>query len=213
MHVLPWVHVVLFALWIGGDLGVFTTSRLLRDRHWPPAARAALARAMTLTDLAPRTALVLILPTGLAMVLHRQGVSGPVIAGVVLLGGLWWGLALLAWRIQRRPRRSVTAADTLVRVLVGVALLGWGVHGLLGADLPGWLAVKGAAYGTCVLSGLMIRVRLRPFGPAFARIAAGAGTPEDDDIVDRSLGSAMPYVFTIWALVLLASFLGVVQPG
>lgn len=213
MQVLPWVHVVLFALWIGGDLGVYATSRQLRQPHWPPTARVALARAMTMTDLAPRTALVLILPTGLSMVLHHRSAPWTVIALVGVAGLLWWALALHAWRTQRNPVRWVTTLDTAVRLLVGVALVGWGATVLAGGSLPAWLGGKGTAYGLCVLSGLMIRVRLRPFGPAFGRIAGGQGSVEDDLVVDRSMRSAMPYVFAIWVLVLIASFLGVVKPG
>jgi hypothetical protein len=51
-------------------------------------------------------------------------------------------------------------------------------------------------------------VRVRPFGPAYARLARG----EVDDAVNRdialSLGRARPWVVGIWALLLLAAITG-----
>lgn len=210
MQLLPWIHVILFALWLGGDMGVFVASRKTIDAGLHPAARVTAAQIMKLTDLAPRTALVLIPATGLAMVLHYRGHGTPAVAGALAAGLLWWLLALRAWAVRPDQAPLLTRVDAAVRVLVGAGFIAWGASALATSNLPWWLAVKAAAFGVCVLSGLAIRLRLRPFGAAFGAVAAGTATPADEAALSRSLNTAMPFVVTIWGLVLLASYLGVV---
>ena len=57
-------------------------------------------------------------------------------------------------------------------------------------------------------STLVVRLKLRPFGPAVASLAAGNVTDADNDAIKRSLDSTRPYVLTIWAGLLVSTALG-----
>ena len=78
---------------------------------------------------------------------------------------------------------------------------------------PKWLAGKVAAYAICIFGGIMIRVSLRPFGPAFGKLMSEGSSPEVEKGIGGAMSRAVPYVFLIWAMVLVATFLGVVKPG
>ena len=59
----------------------------------------------------------------------------------------------------------------------------------------------------------MIRVALRPFGPAFGALMTTGSTPEVEAGIGGAMKRAVPWVYSIWVLVLIASFLGVFKPG
>ena len=95
------------------------------------------------------------------------------------------------------------------RVLAVVALVGIGVGGLLGTPrVPYWVAVKLLIFGGLIACGLMVRIRLRDFGPAFANLARGEADPDDNAAIARSLGGTRPFVITIWIGLLASSALG-----
>jgi len=58
-------HVILFAYWLGGDLGVFYASRFVSNPDLGREARKTAAAIMLAVDMSPRICMVLILPTGL----------------------------------------------------------------------------------------------------------------------------------------------------
>src|SRR5690606_33420837 len=61
------LHIVLFVFWLGGDLGVFYSSRYVIDPALDPQARSTALRIMSGLDLAPKVCLVLFLPSGVTL--------------------------------------------------------------------------------------------------------------------------------------------------
>ena len=53
------IHVVLFAYWLGADLGVFLCGRAARRKNISDEARALVRRVGHVIDMGPRTAAVL----------------------------------------------------------------------------------------------------------------------------------------------------------
>lgn len=217
------LHLVLFVYWLGGDLGVFYASRFVLRPDLPPAARAVAARIMVVVDMAPRICLVLILPSGVTlMALSPYGTAfaGRPLAAVWVFGLAWLAVVVLDHRRGDTPLgRRLRDADLAVRFALVAGLLGVSVYTLVdptpfGAQTnPRWLAGKVAAYALCILCGVLIRRRLRPFGPAFGRLVASGPSADVERAIRTSVQGCLPFVWAIWTLVLIAAALGVAKPG
>ncbi|MFC5751305.1 hypothetical protein [Actinomadura rugatobispora] len=221
------LHLVLFVFWLGGDLGVFYSSRYVLKPDLAPAARAAALSVMSGLDLGPKVCLVLFLPSGVTlMALDPHGAE---LFGAPAFG--WWQVTLvwifaLAWLAatvaDHRTHGGfpwVRRADWAVRIALVAALAVVAGYTLLadrpfgvGTD-PRWLGAKLALYTLAIACGLGIRVTLRPFGPAFDALLGGGSTPQVERALKRSVDGCLPYVFGIWAAVLGAAALGVFKPG
>lgn len=217
-------HIIVLVYWLGADLGVFYASRFVIDPDVPPAGRAVAAKILHVVDLSPRICLILALPTGVAlMALDQRGedVFGGWPLAAVVVGSLGW-LALMLGAFYGQPGRRtdlVRLTDTVVRVVLVVVLTVAALYGAF-ADEPfgvetqaGWLAGKVFAYAVCIAGGLGIRAVMRPLGPALGAVVAGRGTADDERVVATTIRAAVPWVFLVWAAVLVAAFLGVVKPG
>lgn len=218
------VHLLLFAYWLGSDVGVFYASRFVTRPDLSVEARAVAVKVMDFVDMAPRICLVLILPSGVTLMAAseygRDIFSGwPLVA--IWVAGLGW-LALVIADHRRRPDRLgvlVHRTDLIVRLTLVVGLLAVAGYTVVAArpfgvtTNPIWLAGKVAAYAICIACGVAIRVRLAPFGPAWAALLAGGSTPDVERRLRGSVRATLPFVYVIWALVIVAAVLGVVKPG
>lgn len=218
------LHILLLTYWLGADLGVFYSSRFVTDPGVRPEARAVAARVMHAVDMAPRVCLVLILPSGVTLMalddLGRATFGGWPLVLVWLAALAWLSLVILDY--VRQPQRYadlVHRLDFAVRITLVVGLLGVALYTVVVSEPfgvssnPKWLAGKVAAYALCILGGLMIRVKLKPFGPAFAKMMAAGSTPEVEAEIRGSVRGCLPFVYLIWIMVVVAAFLGVVKPG
>ncbi len=209
------MHVLVFVYWLGGDLGAFYTSRMVSDSARPAAARIVAAQALSALDMAPRTALILTLPTGTTLAV----VTGYLTLSVAALVAIW-ALSLswlwLAWRIQLKhlpPGAGIRRLDLGIRwvVLSGLVVTGGGiVVGMV--DAPLFLGLKVLILATAIATGLLVRQLIAPFGTAFATLVATGPTPNSDQIIARALARARPAVMLIWLLLLTAAFLGFWRP-
>ncbi|MFA1542531.1 hypothetical protein [Actinomadura monticuli] len=221
------LHLVLFVFWLGGDLGVFYSSRYVLKPDLPPAARATALSVMSGLDLGPKICLVLFLPSGVTlMALDPHGAE---VFGAPAFG--WWQV-LLVWLFAAGWLAATVAdhrthgrfpwvrrADWAVRIALIAALAGTAAYTLL-ADRPfgvttdpRWLGGKVALYTAAIACGLGIRITLRPFGPAFGALMSGGSTPDVERTLKRAVDGCLPYVFGIWTAVLGAAALGVLKPG
>ncbi|MFD8098843.1 hypothetical protein ACFV24_04845 [Nocardia fluminea] len=221
------LHLVLFVFWLGGDLGVFYSSRFVIDPTPTPAARSAALGIMTGLDLAPKICLVLFLPSGVTLMAlephgaHAFGIElfpwwSVALAWVVAV--IWLALTIVTHRTHGRVRPAYLG-DLVLRVAVVVAMAGSGIYTLIATEPfgvttnPKWLGAKLVLYAAAVAAGLGIRMTLRPFGSAFAALQTDGSTPETERVLTRSVDGCLPYVWTIWGSVLAAAALGVLKPG
>ncbi|MEV6968237.1 hypothetical protein AB0M47_24315 [Hamadaea sp. NPDC051192] len=220
------LHLVLFVFWLGGDLGVFWSSRFVLRPDLSPAARATALRIMGGLDLGPKICLVLFLPSGvtlLALEPHGASLFGlnpfawPIVVAVWLLAAAWL-TATISDHHHPGRRRWVRRADWTIRITLIVALGTVAVYTLV-ADQPfgvttnpRWLGGKLLLYTTAIACGLGIRLTLRPFGPAFGALMSGGSTPTVELAMTRAINGCLPYVWGIWGSVLGAAALGVLKP-
>lgn len=221
------LHLVLFVFWLGGDLGVFYSSRFVIDPALTPPARSAALGIMSGLDLAPKICLVLFLPSGItlmAMEPHDASLFGIeffpwwMVVAVWLFAAVWLALTVIAHRTHGRIA-GVLRTDLTIRFAVIAAMATAGVYTLVADEPfgvttnPKWLGGKILLYTTAIAAGLGIRMTLRPFGPAFGALMSTGSTAEVEKTLRRSVDGCLPYVWLIWGSVLAAAALGVFKPG
>lgn len=199
------LHLLVFAYWLGGDLGAFVASFVVTDTRQAPAVRLAAARLLGHVDMAPRTALILTLPTGLTLASLRGWLE----LDTLVLGCVWVGAAAwlgLLWRQHVHPLPALRQMDLALRaaLLLGLLAAAWRVD-------PLFLKAKFVLLALAVIAGLVIRQRIAPLGPALAGLAAGT-TAMSDPVITRSLARARPLVVMIWMTLLAAAWLGLTKP-
>ncbi|NWG72408.1 MAG: hypothetical protein HXY23_12505 [Parvularculaceae bacterium] len=207
------LHLLVFAYWLGGDIGVFYSSFVLTDERRPAAGRLAAGQILNAVDLIPRLALLMALPTGLALAGARGWLDlGPAWLAAAFVAALGW--ALLLRRLHHDPSStSLRLVDLALRWAFLSALAVAGCAGLAGmVALPAFIAAKCLVLAFCVAMGLCVRATLAPFGPAFARLASGAPDADSDRTVRRCLARARVFVVLIWIALVAAAWLGVAAP-
>lgn len=192
------LHVLLFAYWLGSDLGVFICSLTARRADVSEDARARLQQAGTLIDMAPRTCLVLMVPAGLTLAVNFGSPIRGVALGAVWVAALAW--LWLVWEVHWRHGapigRIYWRIDFAVRSAVMAAFVGFGAWCLVtGSPVSSaWLAAKMLIFGLIILCGIIVRILL-------LRSRSGGAS----DLIRQ-------VVLVIWVLVASAAFLGVTKP-
>jgi hypothetical protein len=204
------LHILVFVYWLGGDLGVFYSSTILTDTKTSAQGRIVAAKVLAQVDMAPRTAMILTLPTGLTLgaSLGVLDVSAAAKAAAWAFAAIWlW----LAWSIHLKhlpPSSLMRRVDLAIRWVVIGGLLAWAAFGAL----PLFIKLKLSILATTIMLGLLIRRALGPFAGAFGAMVATGPTPETDAAISRCLDQSRPWVLCIWALLMTAALLGLAKP-
>lgn len=209
-------HLVLFAYWLGGDLGVFYASRYVADPALTREQRATAFRIMAWLDEIPRICLVLILPVGVSLAsFGYMRLSAPGLALVWATCLAWLTMLRAIHRYQDSPPgKTLRRMDMVLRGFVIITLAGIGLMSVIrGAPVAHpWLAAKMVVFAGCVVCGLVVRLVTAPFGPAFTRLVSEGSTSAVETRITMSLARARPFVVMIWILLIVAGYLGVAKP-
>ena len=211
-------HLLLFAYWLGGDIGVFYSATFLRKRELGIEARQTALRILAWIDMIPRYCMVLMLPVGY-MLADRVGAVNlrPGWIAITWLVALsWLTLVVSVHRFQgtllgeRLRKVDLAWRFILVPGLIWDAVQGFRDTGHL---LAPWLSAKVLVYSLCIVCGIGIRIFGKPMVPALRQIFTTGSTPELEELVARTQAKTRPMVLTIWALLVTAAFLGIAKPG
>ncbi len=175
LALLTLLHILVPIYWLGGDLGAFYSSGFLIDPKRTVAERMLALTILNNIDMAPRTTLILALPTGLLLAWANGWVSLPGLAVLaVCIGALTW--LAIAWALHLRhgaPAGGLRRIDLAIRWTVLAALV---VIGLLGVAhliaLPLFIALKLLLLAAAIALGLLVR---RLLIPLFAPLQQCAG--------------------------------------
>lgn len=209
LAILTLLHILVLVYWLGGDLGAFYASRFLTAPNVPADRRLFAAKIVNDVDMAPRTALILAFPTGFLLAQASGWIGGSLILGWAALGfGLVWLALAWALHINHGANGWMKAVDTIIRWAAIVALAGAALAALTGSvALPAFLAVKLLLLAAAIFMGLMIRIVLKPLGPALAGLAGDQAAAAEASLA-KTLKHARPLVMIIWALIVSAAFVG-----
>ena len=91
-----WLHILLFAYWIGADVGLWLAMAFVKNAKLSFETRATLIKLAFYIDLFPRVTFALILPVGLQLArdLDLLPVSDALLATTWIIGVLWSALHL-----------------------------------------------------------------------------------------------------------------------
>jgi hypothetical protein len=213
---LTFVHVLAFAYWLGGDIGVYVTGGYVARADLPLAERLRFLDALLAIDMMPRTGIVLLPVLGVQIAALRGAIATPPWLQVVFwVGGLAW-LALV-WSVFRT--RGTPLGLRLQRIDVGFRWLlipvlvfigAWSLWGA-GPVQERWLATKLISYATLLALGLALRGVLKGWGRGFALLRAGQVEEGERLIATGNIrGKRIAWVF--WAIIAFTAWLGVAKP-
>lgn len=217
-QILLFLHVLCFVYWLGGDLGVFYSSKYLVSAEQPTAARAMALKVMVFLDLIPRICLVLILPVGLSLANTLFGfLTQPQLLTIWVACLGWLTLTVTLYRAEGAPWTHLAGRiDLGIRFAVVGAMIYLAVQAFSGGGvLPQatWLGIKLLAFAACIACGIAIRLVFRPFGPALAAVMAEKDDGQGQATMQRCLSLARPFVVCIWIALLVAAWFGLNKTG
>ncbi|MEV0593481.1 hypothetical protein [Nonomuraea cavernae] len=226
---LLWVHIVLFVLWLGADMGVYLAHLQIINRKLSTEARFTAAGIMRVIDFFPRVSMTLFLASGVSlMALNPLGepFRGWPLVTILLLCLLWAGVTIYLFRRSGRPPSSpdrlghfLERADFIGKAVVALAIAAIAIYVMVtpapfgATSNPTWLGAKVLLYAIAVGSAVGMERVLLPFGQAFTKLAESGSSPEVERQLGKTLRGARPYAYTIWICVALAAFLGLWKPG
>ncbi len=204
---LLFLHLLVFAYWLGGDVGVFYLSRAVTNPDLPSSQRLFATQLLLGLDLLPRICLLLALPTGFTLAQQIGWLSVPdwVVFGLWLLAATW--IAIVLRLHGGSPPPGLARVDTVARVALILALLALAVSG----DAPFWLAGKMVCLALATSLGLYVRRCLKPLGPGLAALAAEDVTTANP-LIASSIGRSRIPVLGIWLMLALAAWLALAKP-
>jgi hypothetical protein len=210
------LHILLFVYWLGGDAGVFYSSKFVINPRLSRDARMTAAKIFVDLDMLPRYCMALMLTVG-GILAEFVGISHPTweMVAIVLLGPVWLAMVLLVHAKEGTAAgQTLKRADIWFRWIVIASIIVSVVHSHSTGRLAGleWFSAKLLLFAFMVFCGLMIRRYLPPFVEGFRTLATTGPTPESDRLMIDSLARCQPYVLLIWAGILLSALIGVLKP-
>lgn len=211
-------HLLLFAYWLGGDIGVFYSATMIRRQALSVEARQTALRILVWVDMIPRYCLVLMLPVGY-MLASAVGVVrlSPGWIGAVWVVALTW-LALVVsvhhWQGTALGER-LRKIDLIWRFIIvpGLVYDAWQGFRGTGHLLTDWLSAKVLILALCIVCGIGIRILGKPLAPTLKAIFTEGSTPEREAKLLQTQGRTRPLVLTIWALLICAAYIGIAKPS
>ena len=216
---LRYLHILLFVYWLGGDAGVFYSSKFVTDTTLSREARLTAFKIFINLDMLPRYCLALTLTVGGALA-HYIGYEHPQwqLLAILALGPVWvWVVHTIHTKEGTEFGRRLATWDRRFRVFMIAAIVASvAYHWTRVADgirLRPWLAAKLLIFAFLIFCGFMIRLKIPPFIDGFRTLAASGPTPESDRQMTDGMAACRPYVLSIWAGVAISALIGVLKPG
>ncbi|MCZ8130807.1 MAG: hypothetical protein O9284_05845 [Steroidobacteraceae bacterium] len=212
-----WVHVLLFAFWLGTDVGVFVCGAWLRDTALSVEQRVVLLKAASVIDLLPRASAALMLPVGVMLARPWGGFDVVLWTTVAWVAAIAWlaltatGMRLFGTPAGRRVQLATWA------FLVGLALASFAAGAWWWSEYAGqpnaWVGTKLVLYGFVCLLAIGIEVGFGPVLAGFARLSAEASAADANRLIVTGMNRTLLVVAALYVVLLAASWVGVAKPA
>ena len=227
MHTSPallTIHILLLVAWLGIDVGVFTSSFVMRRPNMTTETRLTVRGLMRNLDLAPRISLILTIPV--ALLLTRStgwgltDVSEGLLWVVAVAAIFWAGSSVVSFRATGPTGSSPAWAakfarlDWGLRAAASAFFVVTGMASLTGTGIWGasWVAWKATLFGAIVAMGLWIRVAAKAYHPALAELLKEGESPERLAAVNQKIRGVYPPVLLIWSSLIVMVVLAIYRP-
>ncbi len=217
-QLLVFIHIILFVLWLGADVGVFMLGQHFRKREkYDLPQRLVLLQLLVNLDMTPRTAWALMVPLTITMV-DAGGWWDVPVWGVALswvVGAVWlW----LVWDAHIHDQTERAARDRKIEFVLKIGLtifyLGLGIISLVQGEplIPIWLATKALMFGLIFAAAIMIDVAFKPVGPQLGKLIAEGSSDETEIPLRKTMDLTRIWVWIVYLLLLATAFLGNIKP-
>ncbi len=216
---LVYIHLLLFVLWLGADVGVFLLGQHFRKRHtYALEQRLVLLKLLVIVDMTPRTAWALMVPVSLsvAKIGGWWDVPDLLVIAAYVFAALWLALVWDAHYHDQTPRAACNRRLEFWLKLLPTGFYLWlGASSLLtgGPIMQPWLAWKALLFGLIFAAAIMIDVAFKPVGPLLVRLVRDGSSDETELPLLRVMNNTRYWVWCVYALLVVTSWLGVVKPG
>jgi hypothetical protein len=215
---LVYVHLLLFVLWLGADVGVFLLGQHFRKRTvYTLDQRIALLKLLVIVDLTPRTAWALMVP--LSLTISLVGGWWPVWPPVVWISwgvaAFWLWLVFDAHAHDMTPRAARNRKwESWLRYVLCAGYLVLGAESVLtGHPIPqSWLAWKALLFGFIFAAAIMIDVSFKPVGPQLGKLLTEGSNDATEVPLRATMDRTRYWVWCVYLLLVVTSYLGVVGP-
>jgi hypothetical protein len=215
---LVYVHLLLFVLWLGADVGVFLLGQHFRKRDtYTLDQRIALLKLLVIVDLTPRTAWALMVPLSLTVALAGGwwDVPSALVIGAWAAAAVWLWLVFDAHAHDMTPRAARNRKwEGWLRWVLCALYLWLGVESVLtGHPIAlGWLAWKALLFGLIFAAAIMIDVSFKPVGAQLGRLLTEGSSDDTEIPLLRTMNRTRYWVWCVYLLLVATSWLGVVKP-
>lgn len=209
--VLNFLHVLLFAYWLGPDWGVFVCGRRVANPELSAQERLRFLKASVAIDIFPRSSIVLIIAVGL-MLADMAGyidLSKVQMVVVWIVAAIW---LLLVWFtgyiLQPGPLKArLDSVHVAIRHVVTVVLLALGAYSLAFGEpvVTRWLAVKLILVAILIAMGSALRVIVGRW------VRDLTGVPGFEGAIARSYPFTRKLAISFWIVSSSIAFLGVAK--
>ncbi len=215
---LVFVHLLLFVFWLGGDVGVFGLGQHFRTRaRYSLDQRLALLKLLVEIDMVPRTAWALMVPVSLSLVRMGGHWTMPawLLAAAWAIAAIWIWLVWAAHLHDQTPRATRNRrVEFWLKVALALFYLALGAISLgTGSPLGGaWLGLKALMFGLIFAAAIMIDVAFKPVGPQLGTLIREGSTDATELPLLRTMNRTRLWVWTVYLLLLVTAYLGLVKP-
>ena len=216
---LVYVHMLLFVMWLGADVGVFLLGQHFRKRQiYTLEQRIALLKLLVIVDLTPRTAWALMVPLSLT-VSYMGGwwdVPATLVWATWAIAALWLWLVFDAHAHDMTPRAARNRRiESWIRYVLCAGYLWLGAESLFTGHpiAHGWLAWKALLFGLIFAAAIMIDHSFKPVGPQLGRLLAEGSSDATEAPLRRTMDRTRVWVWITYLLLLATSYLGAVKPS
>lgn len=215
---LVYIHLLLFVLWLGADVGVFLLGQHFRKRErYTLEQRIALLQLLVLVDMTPRSAWALMVP--LSLTVSAMGgwwqVPDALVMGAWAIGGVWLWLVWDAHWHDQTPRAARNRRiESWIRYALAAFYLWLGAESLLTGHpiATGWLAWKALLFGLIFVAAIMIDYSFKPVGGQLAAVLSQGSSDETEIPLRRTMDRTRLWVWATYLLLVVTSYLGTVKP-
>lgn len=215
---LVYIHLLLFVLWLGADVGVFLLGQHFRKRdRYTLDQRIALLKLLVLVDMTPRSAWALMVP--LSLTVSALGgwwqVPTALVSAAWLIGGFWLWLVWDSHNHDQTPRAARNRRiESWIRCVLAAFYLWLGAQSLIAGFpiAPVWLAWKALLFGLIFVAAIMIDVSFKPVGGQLAAVLRDGSSDVTEIPLRATMDRTRVWVWIVYLLLLATSYLGTVKP-
>lgn len=212
------LHLLLFMLWLGADVGVNMLGRHFRKHDkYDVSQRMVLLQLLVNLDMIPRTAWALMVPVTVTMIDIGDFWSLTVwgVAFSWIIGGLWLWLVWYAHLHDQTPRAArARKIELFLKYCLSAFYLGLAIVSLVyGEPLAAtWMALKALMFGLIFFAAILIDRFFKPVGPLLQKLIAEGSSREVEVLLLKTMNKSRTCVWVVYALVIGTAFLGNVKP-